>query len=32
LCDKALATPGTADILKPSIDALRGSLDTLSRA
>jgi hypothetical protein len=32
LCDKVLATPGVGDIAKPTIDELRGRLDTLSRA
>jgi hypothetical protein len=31
MCDKVLATPGVGAIAKPSIDELRGSLDTLSR-
>jgi hypothetical protein len=31
MCDKVLATPGVGDA-KPVIDALRGKLDTLSRA
>jgi len=30
--DKVLATPGVGDIAKPTIDELRGRLDTLSRA
>jgi hypothetical protein len=32
MCDKALATPGVGAIAKPTIDELRGKLDTLSRA
>jgi uncharacterized phage infection (PIP) family protein YhgE len=32
MCDKVLATPGVGDIAKPTIDELRGKLDTLSRA
>jgi hypothetical protein len=32
MCDKVLATPGVADIAKPTIDELRERLDTLSRA
>jgi len=31
MCDKVLATPGVGDIAKPTIDELRGKLDTLSR-
>jgi len=31
MCDKVLATPEVGAIAKPSIDELRGSLDTLSR-
>jgi hypothetical protein len=27
-----MATPGVGDIAKPTIDELRGKLDTLSRA
>jgi hypothetical protein len=32
MCDKVLATPGVGDVAKPTIDELRGRLDTLSRA
>ena len=32
MCDKVLATPGVGGIAKPTIDELRGRLDTLSRA
>jgi Bacterial protein of unknown function (DUF937) len=32
MCDKVLATPAVGDIAKPTIDALRGRLDALSRA
>jgi hypothetical protein len=32
MCEKVLATPGVGDIAKPTIDELRGKLDTLSRA
>ncbi|WP_245331994.1 hypothetical protein [Bradyrhizobium sp. NAS80.1] len=32
MCDKVLAVPGVGDIAKPTIDELRGKLDTLSRA
>lgn len=32
LCDKALATPGVRDIVKPAIDELRVKLDSLARA
>jgi hypothetical protein len=32
MCDKVLATPAVGDIAKPTIDELRGRLQTLSRA
>jgi hypothetical protein len=32
MCDKVLATPAVGDIAKPTIDELRGRLETLSRA
>ncbi|WP_225677963.1 hypothetical protein [Bradyrhizobium hereditatis] len=32
MCDKVLATPGAADIAKPTIDELRGRLDALARS
>jgi hypothetical protein len=32
MCDKVLATPGVGDSAKPTLDELRGKLDTLSRA
>jgi hypothetical protein len=32
MCDKVLATPAMGDIVKPTIDELRGRLDTLARA
>jgi hypothetical protein len=32
LLDKALAIPGIAAIIKPTVDAIRAKLDTLSRA
>jgi hypothetical protein len=31
MCDKVLATPAAGDIAKPTIDELRGRLETLSR-
>jgi hypothetical protein len=31
MCDKVLATPAVGDIAKPTIDELRGRLETLSR-
>ena len=31
MCDKVLATPGVASVAQPTIDELRGRLDTLSR-
>jgi hypothetical protein len=32
LCDQVLATPGVGPMAKPTIDELRGKLDTLARA
>jgi hypothetical protein len=32
MCDKVLATPAMGDIVRPTIDELRGRLDTLARA
>jgi hypothetical protein len=32
MCDKVLATPGVGSVAQPTIDELRGKLETLSRA